>query len=57
MSPAPAPLPVPAPTEAYVPASGAMFAGGKLRDALRALDRVPVGDRLRAGAPARRYSA
>ena len=25
----------------------ALFAGGKLRDALRALDRVPVGDALR----------
>jgi hypothetical protein len=27
-----------------------MFAGGKLRDALRALDRVPIGDSLRAEA-------
>jgi hypothetical protein len=27
-----------------------MFAGGKLRDALRALDRVPPGDTLRADA-------
>jgi tetratricopeptide (TPR) repeat protein len=46
-TPAPAPLPIPAPTESYVTQARAMFAGGKLRDALRALDRVPVGDRLR----------
>lgn len=50
MAPAPAPLPVPAPTEAYVTQARALFAGGKLRDALRALDRVPVGDSLRADA-------
>ena len=50
VSPAPAPLPVPAPTEAYVTQARAMFASGKLRDALRALDRVPVGDSLRADA-------
>ena len=43
----PAPLPVPSPTEAYVVQARALFAGGKLRDALRALDRVPVGDALR----------
>ncbi len=49
-SPAPAPLPVPAPTESYLGQARAMFAGGKLRDALRALDRVPVGDILRADA-------
>ena len=46
----PAPLPVPAPTEAYLSQARAMFAGGKLRDALRALDRVPPGDTLRADA-------
>jgi hypothetical protein len=46
-TPAPAPLPVPAPTESYVSQARTMFAGGKLRDALRALDRVPVGDTLR----------
>lgn len=45
--PAPSPLPVPSPTEAYVGQARALFAGGKLRDALRALDRVPVGDALR----------
>jgi hypothetical protein len=46
-SPAPGPLPVPPPTEGYLTVARAMFAGGKLRDALRALDRVPVGDSLR----------
>ena len=50
VSPTPAPLPVPAPTESYVTQARAMFASGKLRDALRALDRVPVGDSLRADA-------
>ena len=48
--PAPSPLPVPSPTEAYVAQARALFAGGKLRDALRALDRVPVGDALRPDA-------
>jgi hypothetical protein len=46
----PTPLPVPSPTEAYVGQARALFASGKLRDALRALDRVPVGDSLRAEA-------
>lgn len=49
-TPAPAPLPIPAPTEGYLTHARAMFAGGKLRDALRALDRVPVGDTLRPDA-------
>lgn len=49
-TPAPAPLPIPAPTEGYLSQARAMFAGGKLRDALRALDRVPVGDTLRPDA-------
>ena len=48
--PAPSPLPVPSPTEAYVGQARALFAGGKLRDALRALDRVPIGDALRPDA-------
>jgi hypothetical protein len=48
--PAPSPLPVPSPTEAYVSQARALFAGGKLRDALHALDRVPVGDALRPDA-------
>ncbi len=43
----PQPLPVPAPTEAFVAQARALFASGKLRDALRALDRIPVGDSLR----------
>jgi hypothetical protein len=47
---APAQLPVPLPTEAYVVQARALFAGGKLRDALHALDRVPVGDALRPDA-------
>ena len=44
------PLPIPSPTEAYVGQARALFAGGKLRDALRLLDRVPVGDALRPDA-------
>ena len=47
--PPPAPLPVPSPTEAFLVQARALFAGGKLRDAQRALDRVPVGDTLRPG--------
>ena len=46
----PAPLPVPSPTEAYVARARVLFTNGKLRDALRALDRVPVGDALRPDA-------
>jgi len=46
----PAPLPVPSPTEAYVARARSLFASGKLRDALRSLDRVPVGDPLRLDA-------
>ena len=46
----PTPLPLPSPTEAYVAQARSLFASGKLRDALRALDRVPVGDALRADA-------
>jgi hypothetical protein len=49
-APAPGPLPVPAPTETFVNQARAMFASGKLRDALRALDRVPIGDALRTEA-------
>ena len=47
LSPTPGPLPLPAPTETYVAQARALFSSGKLRDALRALDRVPVGDSLR----------
>lgn len=50
VAPAPAPLPIPAPTEAYISEARTMFTSGKLRDALRALDRVPVGDTLRTDA-------
>ena len=46
----PAPLPVPSPTETYVVQARALFGNGKLRDALRFLDRVPVGDALRPDA-------
>ena len=46
----PAPLPVPLPAEAYLRETRALFASGKLRDALRSVDRVPVGDSLRQDA-------
>lgn len=46
----PAPLPIPSPTETYLAQGRSLFAGGKLRDALRALDRVPLGDSLRPDA-------
>jgi len=49
-SPAPTTLPVPLPTEVYVVRARSLFANGKLRDALRALDRVPPGDALRPDA-------
>ena len=45
-----APLPLPSPMEAYYAQARSLFASGKLRDALRALDRVPVGDALRPDA-------
>lgn len=46
----PAPLPVPLPAETYLREGRTLFARGKLRDALRAVDRVPVGDSLRQDA-------
>lgn len=46
----PQPLPVPPPTETFLTQARALFANGKLRDALRTLDRVPVGDSLRPDA-------
>ncbi len=46
----PAPLPVPLPTETYLAQGRALFAGGKLRDAMRLLERVPLGDSLRPDA-------
>ena len=45
-----APLVIPSPTEKYLADARALFAGGKLRDAQQALDRIPVGDALRADA-------
>jgi hypothetical protein len=44
------PLPVPAPAENLVSQARALFASGRLHDALRSLDRVPIGDPLRADA-------
>jgi hypothetical protein len=44
------PLPLPSATERYLTRSRALFASGRLRDALRELDRVPVGDSQRAAA-------
>jgi len=49
-SPPPSTLPVPSPTEMYVARARSLFANGKLRDALRSLDRVPAGDTLRPDA-------
>ena len=46
----PAPLPVPLPAETYLRDARALFTSGKLRDALRVVDRVPVGDSLRSDA-------
>ena len=42
------PLPVPAPAETVVSQARTLFASGRLHDALRSLDRVPIGDPLRA---------
>jgi len=44
------PLPVAAANETYLTRARARFATGRLRDALRELDRIPVGDPLRADA-------
>jgi hypothetical protein len=44
------PLPVPAPAETLVAQARTLFASGRLHDALRALDRVPIGDPLRGDA-------
>ena len=50
-TPAPlTPLPVPSPTESYLAQARTLFSSGKLRDALHALDRVPMGDSSRAEA-------
>lgn len=44
------PLPVPAPAETRVAQARTLFASGHLHDALRSLDRVPIGDPLRGDA-------
>jgi hypothetical protein len=44
------PLPVPSVAEAYMRRGQQLFEGGKLREALAAFDRVPLGDPLRASA-------
>ena len=44
------PLPIPSPTEVYVTRARGLFAEGKLRDALAALDRIPSGDSWRQDA-------
>lgn len=44
------PLPVPAATELFVARARTLKASGRLRDALRELDRVPIGDSERAAA-------
>ena len=42
-----APLPVPSPGDAHLARARALFRSGRLRDALRALDRIGEGDKLR----------
>jgi len=44
------PLPIPAASEKYLARARALVATGRLRDALTELDRIPVGDPLRAAA-------
>jgi hypothetical protein len=41
------PLPLPSATEMYLARSRSLFETGRLRDALRELDRVPIGDAAR----------
>jgi tetratricopeptide (TPR) repeat protein len=41
------PLPLPSATELYLARSRSLFETGRLRDALRELDRVPIGDAAR----------
>jgi hypothetical protein len=50
----PEPLPVPAATEAFLARAQALFASGRLRDALNELARIPLGDALRDDADALR---
>jgi hypothetical protein len=44
------PLPIAAANEVFLTRARAQFAAGRLRDVLRELDRIPVGDPLRADA-------
>lgn len=46
----PEPVPAPAASEAYVTRGQELFAAGRLRDALIEVEKVPVGDPLRADA-------
>jgi hypothetical protein len=46
----PLPIQVPSPTETYLVRARSLFASGKLRDALRALDHIPAADALRPDA-------
>jgi hypothetical protein len=43
-------LPVPAPAETHVALARTLFTSGRLHDALRSLERVPIGDPLRGDA-------
>ena len=46
----PAPLAIPQPAETYLAQARSFFAAGKLRDALRMLERIPLGDSLQPDA-------
>jgi tetratricopeptide (TPR) repeat protein len=50
LAPAPEQLPLASATELYIARSRTLFKTGRLRDALRELDRVPTGDSLRPDA-------
>jgi len=50
VAPPPAALPQPSANETYLARSKALAATGRLRDALHEIDRIPVGDPLRADA-------
>jgi hypothetical protein len=50
VSTTPEPLPVPRASEAFLSRGRALLATGRLRDALDQIDRIPIGDPLRADA-------
>jgi tetratricopeptide (TPR) repeat protein len=50
VAPAAEPLPLPSSSELYLSRGRALYQSGRLRDALRELDRVPIGDSGRAEA-------